>query len=56
MDRHPIVPICRFSAALRDILCPLASSLRIKCIVKEANQPLRQATHGTLRACLVTAK
>ncbi|KAL6545095.1 hypothetical protein OROHE_010002 [Orobanche hederae] len=25
----------RFSAALRDILCPRASSLRIKCIVKE---------------------
>ncbi|KAL6586314.1 Cullin-associated NEDD8-dissociated protein 1 [Orobanche minor] len=43
----------RFSAALRDILCPRASSLRIKCIVKEGNQPLRQATHGTLNTLIV---
>ncbi|KAL6575403.1 Cullin-associated NEDD8-dissociated protein 1 [Orobanche minor] len=37
----------RFSTAVSDILCPRASILIIKCIVKEANQPLRQATHGT---------
>ncbi|KAL6582050.1 Cullin-associated NEDD8-dissociated protein 1 [Orobanche minor] len=43
----------RFSAALRDILRPRASSLRIKCIVKEGNQPLRQATHGTLNTLIV---
>ncbi|KAL6550146.1 Cullin-associated NEDD8-dissociated protein 1 [Orobanche minor] len=43
----------RFSAALRDMLCPRASSLRIKCIVKEGNQPLRQATHGTLNTLIV---
>ncbi|KAL6587906.1 Cullin-associated NEDD8-dissociated protein 1 [Orobanche minor] len=42
----------RFSAALRDILCPRASSLIIKCI---ANQPLRQATHGTLNTLIVSS-